>query len=325
MVTLYRQVLLETPAALDDHVRNLGWPGTRGDSAFQMLHGLRLVISPSPSHPVEVVSPEVAVAVFLADEEAALQVRQEYLSKAQSDIMALAPMYTATRRLVEPETGFEVILDLSSVRALLFQCVHAAEDRVRIAHPGAGMSRDGIERSLGLDEDMLRRGIVVRSLLHHSTRNKPDTRLYVERVRELGGEVRTAESVPQKMILFDDRVAFIPTSQGRGAIMIRQPETVQHIGLLFELVWADSQPYSLGAEMGRESLAELHATLLRQLSTGRKDEQIARLLGMSVRTCRRHIATVMSELGAASRFQAGVVASRRGLLGRRVTGARPPA
>jgi hypothetical protein len=35
---------------------------------------------------------------------------------------------------------------------------------------------------------------------------------------------------------------------------------------------------------------------------------------MSVRTARRHIATLMRELDAVSRFQAGVLAARRSLV-----------
>ena len=43
-----------------------------------------------------------------------------------------------------------------------------------------------------------------------------------------------------------------------------------------------------------------------------KDEQIARELGLSLRTVRRRVAEVLDELGATSRFQAGVEAVRRG-------------
>jgi DNA-binding NarL/FixJ family response regulator len=52
--------------------------------------------------------------------------------------------------------------------------------------------------------------------------------------------------------------------------------------------------------------------LLLELAGGAKDEQIARALGMSVRTVRRRVADLMDELGADSRFQAGVEAVRRG-------------
>ena len=53
---------------------------------------------------------------------------------------------------------------------------------------------------------------------------------------------------------------------------------------------------------------------LLQLTEGAKDEQIARTLGISLRTVRRRIADLLSELGADSRFQAGVEAVRRGWL-----------
>ena len=59
---------------------------------------------------------------------------------------------------------------------------------------------------------------------------------------------------------------------------------------------------------------ELHRTILRLLADGLKDEAIARRLGMSLRTTRRHVADILSELNVSSRFQAGVAAARSGLL-----------
>ena len=47
---------------------------------------------------------------------------------------------------------------------------------------------------------------------------------------------------------------------------------------------------------------------------GAKDEQIARTLGLSLRTVRRRVADLMIELGVDTRFQAGVEAARRGWL-----------
>jgi DNA-binding NarL/FixJ family response regulator len=50
------------------------------------------------------------------------------------------------------------------------------------------------------------------------------------------------------------------------------------------------------------------------MADGEKDEAISRRLSISVRTCRRHIADYMAQVGATSRFQAGVIASRNGHL-----------
>ena len=59
---------------------------------------------------------------------------------------------------------------------------------------------------------------------------------------------------------------------------------------------------------------DVRGSLLRQLAAGAKDEQIARTLGLSLRTVRRRVADLMIELGADTRFQAGVEAARRGWL-----------
>jgi len=50
------------------------------------------------------------------------------------------------------------------------------------------------------------------------------------------------------------------------------------------------------------------------MARGFTDEVLARKLGMSLRTCRRHIAALMHDLDAVSRFQAGVRASRASLV-----------
>ncbi|MFC6678324.1 response regulator transcription factor [Nonomuraea ferruginea] len=56
------------------------------------------------------------------------------------------------------------------------------------------------------------------------------------------------------------------------------------------------------------------AQVVRLAAQGLSDEAIARHLGVSVRTVRTRFAEAMTELGAQSRFQAGVEAARRGWL-----------
>ncbi|MFI6482698.1 helix-turn-helix transcriptional regulator [Nonomuraea sp. NPDC050663] len=52
-------------------------------------------------------------------------------------------------------------------------------------------------------------------------------------------------------------------------------------------------------------LSSAKQELLSLLARGYKDEQIARLLGMSVRTVRRDVSVIMDLLKADSRFQLG--------------------
>jgi DNA-binding CsgD family transcriptional regulator len=72
-------------------------------------------------------------------------------------------------------------------------------------------------------------------------------------------------------------------------------------------------------EAGHRDADTAYRTLQRRivqlLADGAKDETIARVTGLSVRTCRRHIADIMRRLDAVSRFQAGANAVRLGLTG----------
>jgi DNA-binding NarL/FixJ family response regulator len=55
--------------------------------------------------------------------------------------------------------------------------------------------------------------------------------------------------------------------------------------------------------------------LLRMLSVGAQDEEVARELGISVRTVRRRLAELMTGIDARSRFQAGFQVATREWLG----------
>lgn len=56
---------------------------------------------------------------------------------------------------------------------------------------------------------------------------------------------------------------------------------------------------------------DIKLSIAKLLTEGHTDEVVARRMGMGVRTCRRHIAELMDELGVKSRFQAGVAAAHR--------------
>lgn len=95
-------------------------------------------------------------------------------------------------------------------------------------------------------------------------------------------------------------------------LVVRQPSVVRALTVLFESLWEKGMAVpGLDAD-GRSDGVDDRRLLLGQLAAGAKDEQIARALGMSLRTVRRRVADLIDELGAQSRFQAGVEAVRRG-------------
>jgi DNA-binding NarL/FixJ family response regulator len=73
--------------------------------------------------------------------------------------------------------------------------------------------------------------------------------------------------------------------------------------------------YELGARRRTpaavKELTSRQVAIGRMLSTGAKDAAIARELGLSVRTVRSEISSLIAGLGARSRFQAGCLLVRR--------------
>lgn len=131
---------------------------------------------------------------------------------------------------------------------------------------------------------------------------------------QAGEEVRVLAEVPFRMVGVGERV-ILQQFRAAGAqhrVVVRQGTLVAVCRSLFELMWDQARAVP-DLDLG-EARPDLRRLLLDQLAQGAKDEQIARALGVSLRTVRRRVAHLLIELGVDSRFQAGVEAARRGWL-----------
>jgi DNA-binding CsgD family transcriptional regulator len=128
-----------------------------------------------------------------------------------------------------------------------------------------------------------------------------------------GEEVRVIDAMPTRLFVIGGTHAVLPEPLGfadEPRLLVRQGALVEALTLLFELYWERS---SAVPDTARHRIDE-RAFLVRQLASGAKDEQIARTLGLSLRTVRRRVADLMIQLGVDTRFQAGAEAVRRGWL-----------
>jgi len=136
------------------------------------------------------------------------------------------------------------------------------------------------------------------------------------RVRaEAGEQVRVISDLATRLIVIGTTHAVLPEPLGARdspRVLIRQPAIVGALTIMFELLWERAEPVPELDLGGPRPAMRRH--LLEQLVQGAKDEQIARSLGLSLRTVRRRIADILIELGADTRFQAGAEAVRRGWL-----------
>jgi sugar-specific transcriptional regulator TrmB/DNA-binding CsgD family transcriptional regulator len=138
-----------------------------------------------------------------------------------------------------------------------------------------------------------------------------------------GEQARVLPGVPLRALIVDDRLAVLPANSGRmlseGVLLVRPGNLLLALSSLFELLWERAVPLRLGdigagpdeTDGGGEDLDRL---ILRLLAVGLTDRAVARQLNLSQRTVQRHVATLMTRLGARTRLQAGVQGIRRGWL-----------
>ncbi|UQI46203.1 LuxR C-terminal-related transcriptional regulator [Streptomyces sp. HU2014] len=171
---------------------------------------------------------------------------------------------------------------------------------------------------LELLKEPLRNQARVRVLCPHTLRADAAARSVLTRLVQDGAEVRSCTEAFDPVVVFDGQAAFLPAQDGReeeddGALTYEQ-HLVAFLGRVFERLWEPASPVEGAAPGYGDALGDLKSTILQLLASGLKDEVIARRVGMSSRTFRRHLAALMHELGAGSRFQAGVRAARLGLV-----------
>jgi DNA-binding CsgD family transcriptional regulator len=121
-------------------------------------------------------------------------------------------------------------------------------------------------------------------------------------------------------LLVDEQVALLRTRSGAddedAAVVVRARPVVRTLADVFHAAWdtAVALP-ELVPDEGRLG-SEPAQRILDLLGAGYRDAAAANELGLSIRTYRRHVAELMNELNAASRFQAGMRAAHLGLLPR---------
>ncbi|HTS97062.1 MAG TPA: helix-turn-helix domain-containing protein [Streptosporangiaceae bacterium] len=138
-------------------------------------------------------------------------------------------------------------------------------------------------------------------------------------IRVAGGNPPPATSAAD-LILTDRQAAMTVWRSGDGQLQagtVAEPAVVGILRMVSEALWAHSVPLESAVRLDGLVRDEAKAAILELLEAGAKDEAIARTLGVSLRTCRRHIAELLAAAGAVSRFQAGSRLARACVYGAR--------
>jgi hypothetical protein len=191
------------------------------------------------------------------------------------------------------------LLGMDAVQDRLERLCRTAQAEIIGVQPGIQRPED---LDAGRDHDLaaLARGVAVRTLYQDHARGHPHVAAYGHILLSHGAEVRSAPTIPQRMVIVDRIHALVPSDPAdtrKGALHVTEPGLLAALLELFEQAWSTAVPFgATHADDPTTGLTDHERELLRLLGTGLTDEATGQ------------------RLGATSRFEAGIKAAQRGWL-----------
>ncbi|WP_434739632.1 hypothetical protein [Micromonospora sp. SH-82] len=255
------------------------------------------------------ISPDLARSCVLSPLQREIDLAQDRVRLLGGELASLTGAYE--RSLDEGRSDrSQVVPDRLHVRQLITGLAAETTDEVLASQPGGGRAEEVLTESLDRTDRLLRRGVRMLTLYQHTARFSPATSAFASHVSALGGEVRTSADGFARCLIFDRRVAVIGLSDSDdGAAVVRDPNTVAFMVDGFQRCWNGASPMSITNYRRDTSTAVrgVRRAIASLLITGEPDVRIAQRVGLSLRTCQRHIADLMGGLGARNRLQLGYI------------------
>lgn len=286
------------------------------EDALGRLSQLSL-LAPSRDSPgtLRAVNPSLGLKVLLQREQDELAARQRRIEQNRAALAALAAEYTASGRSSSDQT--EQLDNVDDIRIRLEALAESCQRESLAFHPVGGLTEESIEAGRPLNERALARGVRFRSIYLDSVANDRVTKAHAQWMAERDSEIRTSPTLPMRLLIVDTSaavVAGLPGQAGPSALLFSSQPVVLAMRALFEAYWEHATPLHGPGHPGEAlacGLTPQERKLLQLLANGLTDDAVARALGIGVRTERRIMAELMERLGASSRFEAGVQATRR--------------
>ena len=257
------------------------------------------------------VDPETAAALLVSPIERAMYEQRELADRLRDRIDTVTRPPTGA---AAPVGAIDGLVGVNEIRGLFKLAGESCRAEVLIQRP-SHPDEDLLDELLDPCYAALDLGVGVRVVCPHRSRAGFGSRAKAKRLIEDGAQIRTLSYLPQAAVVFDRSLAVMLSLPGPGeqptARRIRDREVVRYLVDLFNQLWEGAAPFTT-AEPGYADVTDsLHQSIARLMAEGLTDDVVARRLGMSVRTCRRHIAALLRNLDSVSRFQAGVHAADR--------------
>lgn len=298
-----------------------GWSHTELEAALGTLASLGLTTRfPSSRSGWAVHSPATAMAQLIDGSRRRTEELVRTITDAHAALSQVAGEFQPVHMRQLAEARIEMAAQPAQIAAILDEGASTATTEILSIHPSVP-GEIPLFKADDRNRELFNRGVRQRSIYLATAAAVPNVRAHLRTYANDGGEVRTAATLPMKMIIVDHTLAVVPAlglDEGAGdgnsgsAMVLRSPAMVAVLRQMFEHCWAAAS--DLFTDDVGAAPAARHREVVRLLASGLTDEAIGRKLGLSDRTVRRIVAELMQQIGADSRFQAGVKMVRLGWL-----------
>lgn len=239
------------------------------------------------------------------------QIFEQYrtLLRLREETERLQRRYLTPQHHAVPESAVQLV-EPAEAEALSLQLRRSARREVAcIKTEHAGWPSDPVAAGPPPD-GMAAREVPCRTIFPRTLLESPGMKQRLNDTNQAGREYRVYPALPAAMIVIDDGAALLPLGSAAvgGAALVRAPAIVACLRAYFELLWSRSVPLAGAAG----TLSPEEGQVLRLVLIGMTDQAIARHLGVSERTVRRRIGTLMRVLGVDNRVTMAVTATREG-------------
>lgn len=264
------------------------------------------------------VLPDEAVVGLLVAEEGRITEEREQLARTRRELDTMRQLYEASR-MAPGQQDVDLLFGIDEVNAAYSSVLRAAQREFSILDMAYFDSPPEEIEVAQVSADKVESGeLRFRTVYDHSVYTEYPHYMHqmLSESRARGELQRIVPKLPVKMVLADQSLALIAlTMSGReAALLVRSDRMLTMLRTYFETVWDEATP--LTGEADELAAAHGYGHIPALLGAGLGDDAIARQLDLGLRTVRRRIAEMSEELGAQSRFQAGVLAERAGYVRR---------
>ncbi|MFC9328913.1 helix-turn-helix domain-containing protein [Kitasatospora sp. NPDC057015] len=304
---VYRALLRQPEQTLAELAEATGHPVGSLRRHLQELRTNGLVVK-APTRPARYrpTPPELAIDVL------ALSVHQR-VDQAKLAAAELAELWQQGRLEQEPPVQ---IVQGPDANIQYFQQVQRSTTQEVLTFDMPPYVMAGVAGQTDVQLELMARGVTYRTIYDRTALADAEQLALARSLTRQGEKARVVDGLPMKLLIADRSTALVPfvLSEERQTLVLKASPLLDGLIALFEAQWRTATPL-WGAGARADAISEADAQLLGFAAAGDTDEIIARKIGVNKRTVERRMRRLMDQLGARTRFQAGLQAARQGLLG----------